>query len=36
MTTRRIWVALLLGIVLWPGPAPGAGATPFGFPAVDG
>ena len=36
MTTRRIWVALLLGIVLWQAPAPGAGAMPFAFPAVDG
>jgi len=36
MTTRRIWVAHLLGIVLWQAPAPGAGAMPIAFPAVDG
>jgi hypothetical protein len=36
MTTRRILVAVVLGIVLWGGPALAAGVKAFAFPAVDG
>jgi hypothetical protein len=36
MTTRRILVAALLGIVLCGGPALAASTKPFAFPAVDG
>ena len=36
MKTRNMWVAVLIGIVLWGGPAAVADAKPFAFPAVDG
>jgi hypothetical protein len=36
MKTRILILSVLLGFVLWGGPAPAAGAQPFAFPAVDG
>lgn len=36
MKTGSLWVAVLLGLVLWGGPSPAAGTKPFAFPAVDG